>query len=301
LADGHPRARVSGKPVLGASYQLYRNTETNETIVRTVGYALPAVLHTHIEAVEPTTYFASTRVIQETPHRRSFGAAPADADAASDKLVTGLSSRAGQVMPSFLHWLYGTSSFVPVKSQNSLVVVGMSDQYPSPDDLYYFVDFYRSDAAQDAVFNVPWFNVVKLNDGGYNQDKPSLDPNIASVGGGKSLLPDGEPAPGDALLALLRYSMDLPTVPETISISYIITDEMSVPVQYATRLCYMFAQVGLRGVTILVASGSDGIGAGKCEDESGNVRFLASFPSTCTCDILTSSTQRRYKSLTRPP
>ncbi len=44
---------LTGVPVfqanelLGASYQLYQHAGTNDTILRTVGYALPTVLHTH--------------------------------------------------------------------------------------------------------------------------------------------------------------------------------------------------------------------------------------------------------------
>ena len=61
--------------LLGASYQLYRHAETNSTIMRTVGYALPAVLHAHIRAVAPTTYFTSTRMLRrQTSRRRSFRA-----------------------------------------------------------------------------------------------------------------------------------------------------------------------------------------------------------------------------------
>ena len=47
--------------LLGASYQLYRNMNTNETIIRTVGYSLPDVLHTHIQTVMLTTRFPQWR------------------------------------------------------------------------------------------------------------------------------------------------------------------------------------------------------------------------------------------------
>jgi tripeptidyl-peptidase-1 len=57
--------------LLGASYQLYRNAKTNDTIIHTVGYALPAVLHAHIQAIAPTTYFTSTRVTRRR-HRTSL-------------------------------------------------------------------------------------------------------------------------------------------------------------------------------------------------------------------------------------
>src|SRR6266702_5751862 len=63
--------------LLSASYQLYRQAKTNDTIIRTVGYALPTVLHTHIQAVAPTTDFASTRVLRKTP--RCHSVRPAEA------------------------------------------------------------------------------------------------------------------------------------------------------------------------------------------------------------------------------
>jgi tripeptidyl-peptidase-1 len=109
--------------LLGASYQLYRNTKTNDVIVRTVSYALPAVLHTHIQAVAPTMYFASKRVTWQTPRRRSFGTTPAQVQAL-------LSRDDGfQVMPQFLQWLYKTYAYVPsATDQNRLVLVGFHDE-----------------------------------------------------------------------------------------------------------------------------------------------------------------------------
>ncbi|KAF8266286.1 Pro-kumamolisin, activation domain-containing protein [Lactarius quietus] len=42
--------------LLGTSYHLYQHSETNETILRTIGYALPSALHAHVKTVAPTTY-----------------------------------------------------------------------------------------------------------------------------------------------------------------------------------------------------------------------------------------------------
>jgi tripeptidyl-peptidase-1 len=52
--------------LLGASYQTYRDTETNETVIRTVGYSLPTTLHEHVQTVAPTTYFGSPRPLRQT-------------------------------------------------------------------------------------------------------------------------------------------------------------------------------------------------------------------------------------------
>jgi tripeptidyl-peptidase-1 len=107
---------VAGVPVsqanelLGASYQLYYHAGTNETILRTVGYALPAALHIHVQTVAPTTAFTSTRLLQQTPRSRSSGAAAQAANVAtSGEPVDVLSRRDEQyVEPSFLRWLYDT-------------------------------------------------------------------------------------------------------------------------------------------------------------------------------------------------
>jgi hypothetical protein len=88
--------------ILGASYQIYRHIEMNETIDRTVGYALPAVLHGHVLTVSQTTVFAFPRMQRQTPRQRST------AGLASGEPVTGLSRRDFATTPMFLRWLYKT-------------------------------------------------------------------------------------------------------------------------------------------------------------------------------------------------
>src|SRR6266702_297902 len=108
---------VTGVPVsqvnklLGASYRLYQQARTNDTaILRTVGYGLPTMLHTHMQTVAPTTYFASTRTVTppQTSRRRSVGAAPVLQRVESREFVTVLSSRGPSITPSYLRWLYRT-------------------------------------------------------------------------------------------------------------------------------------------------------------------------------------------------
>jgi tripeptidyl-peptidase-1 len=76
-------------------------------------------------------------------------------------------------------------------------------------------------------------------------------------------------------------------LPQTISISYG-DDEHTVPRDYATHVCLLFGLLGARGVSILVASGDDGVGgpsdAGhdKCyAGPDGVSRFIAHFPGSC--------------------
>ena len=119
--------------LLGASHQLYRNMKTNETIVRTVGYSLPKILHTHVQTVMPTTCFSSVEVTVQTPHRGSFGPGPAQMQEASGTLGAVQARQPPAeppiVVPQNLRWLDGTEQYVPSPAaygpgQNSIAVVG---------------------------------------------------------------------------------------------------------------------------------------------------------------------------------
>ncbi|KAH9011822.1 subtilisin-like protein [Lactarius hengduanensis] len=268
--------------MLGASYQLYRHAKVNDTIIRTVSYALPEVLHAHIQAVAPTTYFASTRTLRQTSHRRSVEAEAAleEAEAASGKPVTVLSGRDDEVVtPSELRWLLG--------------VFGFRGDYPSETDLAVFMTHFRSDVRPPSLAT---FTVEQVNGGGYDPDNPGDEANLDvqyasamayptpiifySIGGlGKWVTNTGEPYSGDWWLESLDYLLEKTDIPQTISISYG-TDERTVPREYTSALCILFAQLGARGVSVLLPTGDDGVGE-NCKDDSGNVRFVPEFPASC--------------------
>ena len=78
---------------------------------------------------------------------------------------------------------------------------------------------------------------------------------------------------------LLSLSDDqLPTV---LSTSYGET-EQSVPRSYAQNVCFLYAQLGARGVSIIFGSGDSGVG-GSCQSNDGTNRtqFLPVFPASC--------------------
>ncbi|KAH8995830.1 subtilisin-like protein [Lactarius hatsudake] len=282
--------------MLGASYQLYRHAKVNDTIIRTVSYALPEVLHAHVQAIAPTTYFASTRTLRQTPRTRSVGAtaALAEAEAASGKPLPVLSSRAGAVTPSHLRWLYKTFAYVPTAAdRNSLGIFGFQKDYPSKTDLTMFMTNFRSDAQLPSLAT---FTVELVNGGRYDPDNPELEASIDvqyasamayptpiifySIGGLERWSADGsEPLPGDADLESLDYLLKKTAIPQTISISYG-TYERDIPREYARALCILFAQLGARGVSVLLPTGDDGVGE-DCEDKSGSVRFVTEFPASC--------------------
>ncbi|KAI9435318.1 subtilisin-like protein [Lactarius indigo] len=272
--------------LLRASYQLYGHVKKNMTLVRTIGYALPAALHEHVQIVAPTTSFDSPGTRWQMPRKRFGGAAAGLAAEAATGPGTMPSSRDINIgtVPSVLRSLYSTSEYVPVATdRNMLGIVGYLGQYPSPTDLTLFMNKYRTDGA-DATFTVE-----EVNNGGDDPNNPHAESNLNiqySQGIAypiKQIFYSTGPKPSgtdDLFLSWLEYVLDLEDIPQTISISYGY-NENDYARDQAKVVCGVFGQLGARGVSVLFASGDDGIGEGNCEDSSGNIRFIPIFPATC--------------------
>jgi len=140
---------ITGVPVsqanelLCASYQLYRQTWTNETkaILRTVSYALPVVLHAHVQTVAPN-------VLRFTAHATADSAPALQRRSSSDDECDfgGVRRDDGDVRPSFLRSLYKTQNYVPAAmGQNALGILGLGKEYPSQEDLTAFMTEYRTE------------------------------------------------------------------------------------------------------------------------------------------------------------
>jgi tripeptidyl-peptidase I len=88
----------------------------------------------------------------------------------------------------------------------------------------------------------------------------------------------------------LEFIMIQKTIPQTISTSYG-DDEQTVPRDYATSVCNMFAQLGAMGISVLFASGDGGVGGNSkantvtclSNDGTNRTEFLPIFPSSCVC------------------
>jgi tripeptidyl-peptidase-1 len=289
--------------MLGASYQVYRPSETNgTTILRTVGYALPTVLHSHVKTVVPTTYFASTRALRRTLRRRAVGVDTSSRQPLSSRGSDDDDDDEDEVDPSELRSLYRTAAYVPAAAdRNGLGIAGFFEDYANQEDLTNFMEECRKDALGAT------FEVVELNGAVNNPRKPGEEASqniqysqaiayptpqtFYITGGDVSILPDSNlPAADDADQVFLNYLLDEDIVPpQTISISYG-NREKNVPLAYADAICDLYARLGARGVTVLVASGNEGVGPrveGCITDtETGRVQFIIDFPASCMCIAL---------------
>ncbi|KAH8983961.1 subtilisin-like protein [Lactarius hatsudake] len=222
--------------LLGASYQLYTHTKSNETIVRTLGYSLPVVLHGHVQTVAPTTFFSSLVTQEQTPRKRSNVAA---------------------VRPGSRH---RTLAYVPsAMDRNKIAVTGYKKEYSSPADLTSYMLKYRPDGI-DATYATE-----SVNGGEYDPNNPGREANVdiqLSVGmtyPTPHIFYSTKASPNnEVLLVWLNAVLNQQNVPQTITMSYGTFGKTD----YAIEVCYLFAQLRARGTSALFATGDDGVGKG---------------------------------------
>ena len=285
--------------LLGASYQLYRNMKTNETIIRTIAYSLPDVLHRHVQTVMPTTHFSSMEMTVWTPRRHTFGPAPAEAEGASGKPGTVQARQPPPepppetpiVYPGELRWIYGTTTYEPMgyhPGQNSIAVLGI--QPPRKQDLKIFMDKYGTTRGGTASYTV-W---DEDGDPAVNQDEGPDEDSTVAVEYAMAMAfptplafyqirntPPGQM--GDPFLGFVLASVFGGVPSQTIIISFNYFLESTIPPGYARLVCRYFSELGARGASVLVASGNDGVGPEVCD------KFEVGFPSDQKSTRLNSS------------
>ena len=154
--------------------ELYRHAETNNTILRTISYALPAALQAQVQTVVPTTYFGSEspRTLRKTPRMHPGGAVAVGAP----RGVTSRDYVDNYVEPEYLRWPYYSIGYVPRSTNRNMIgVTGYHGEYPSPTDLRLFIEKYRPDGLSAT------YSVIQINGGGYDPSTPGDEPSISST------------------------------------------------------------------------------------------------------------------------
>lgn len=210
------------------------------------------------------------------------------------------------VTPDCKRKLYGTMDYVPrAADKQSIATTNFLNQTVLLADITLFMQKFRPDAV-NVSDNITMISI----DGGdltqtLTEEKISLKKgseanldvnNIASMAhpipltayhtGGMPPFQPSDSTPrntNEPYLDWLEYVLGQEQVPSVISSSYG-DDEDTVPRSYAERVCHGFAQLGARGVTVVVSSGDRGVGEdGECttNDGSNRQRFIARFPASC--------------------
>ncbi|KAI4250164.1 MAG: hypothetical protein L6R40_000336 [Gallowayella cf. fulva] len=306
---------VDVEALLATKYSVYKHADGTH-VVRAPTWSLPTHLHKHIDTVQPTNSF-----FRAAPKKSNVMPVASDAQDMSQlaavqrikatnpspDLTVAQACNVSAVTPLCLRTLYGTVNYKPkVPGKNKVGLTNYLGETNNRSDVYLFLQQFRPEASQ-AAFQFE----IQVIANGDNQQTPNnitqlaagkdlegnLDaetilgidyptPLIAyNTGGSPPFKPD-ENTPtntNEPYLTWVRYVLAQRDLPQIISTSYG-DDEQTVPEAYARRVCNEFAQLGARGVSLLFASGDDGVGgAGTCftNDGKNTSTFLPSFPDGC--------------------
>ncbi|KAG9239626.1 putative Tripeptidyl-peptidase sed2 [Amylocarpus encephaloides] len=270
--------------------------------IRALRYSVPLSVAPHITMIQPTTRFG-----QMMPERNNvFIVGPdAHANVANAPAVPNLAvdpSCDYKITPACLRAMYNVGDYRADPRAGSLFgVSGYLNQYAKYDELKEFLKTFAPYARRQS------FDYVKVNGGKDTQNDPTISDleanldmqyaaslgfkeriNYYSVGGRGPLVPDLdqptlEDNQNEPYLEFLTYltGLDDKKLPQTLTTSYG-EDEQSVPESYSKKVCKMFGELGMRGVSVLFSSGDTGVGSAcQTNDGKNTTRFLPIFPAAC--------------------
>lgn len=264
-------------------------TETGESAVRTLKYSLPDILKGHVDMVQPTTFFGLRAMRSTISEHHALDTSSLKTESAqAAQAVTGCTGTT--ITPKCLSNLYSYAS-ATAYSNGLMGIAGFLKQWPFKSDLTTFMKSYATQGNAAQTFSCTLINGGTCPQTGTPGVEANLDvqyaraitesiPNVYySVGGSPPWLGTGTNT-NEPYLEFLNYllALDASALPNTVSISYG-DDEDTVPLDYATNVCNLFAQLGARGVSVLVASGDSGVGT-TCTSGSTKT-FTTSFPASC--------------------
>ncbi|RDW77724.1 hypothetical protein BP6252_05777 [Coleophoma cylindrospora] len=294
--------------LLDTKYFVYKHQEDGTSLVRTPRWSLPAHLHQHIHAIQPTNSFfrpgaqkSQIMRVMNVPELSIARVANSGNDALSKACNT------TEMTPSCLRTLYGTLDYTPsALNGNQIALTNYLDEANNRSDISIFLQKYRPDAVS-AAYNF----TVQIVANGDNQQTPNnaseldagkdqegnLDAETIigltyptnlttyNTGGSPPFVSDmmSPTNTNEPYLVWLQYVLNQTTLPQVISTSYG-DNEQTVPRSYAEAICNGFAQLGARGVSVLFASGDNGVGkSGDCFTNDGKNKsaFLPEFPASC--------------------
>ncbi|KAF2110282.1 peptidase S8/S53 domain-containing protein [Lophiotrema nucula] len=292
--------------LLDTEYHNYRHDD-GHMVARTTHWSLPRHLHRHIDTIQPTNSFFRAAAQKADWVVTDEAEEPASYQTPSDPAVAKVCN-VTSVTPECFATLYKTKGYKAKGGPKSSVgFTNYLGEIPIRPDTKLFLQKYRPEAVSSA-YSFKQYSI----DGGPVQDGPltynqstvegiSNEANLDvqaisgiswpikitsySTGGSPPFIPDlSTPTnTNEPYLAWVNWLLEQKSFPKVISTSYG-EPEQSIPPSYAKRVCAQFAQVGVRGTSLLFSSGDRGVGGtGKCfsNDGKNTFKFLGDFPVSC--------------------
>lgn len=294
----------SAERLLDTEFYVFEH-EDGSRLVRTPEWSLPLHLHEHVDTIQPTTSF-----FRSSAQKFDYLELPEwdDPDYTPPSNATiNAACNITSVTPECFMTLYSTKGYeVKAAGDNRIGFNNFLGEVPIRPDTAKFLGKYRPEAvcgaaeyqqisiASGPTQNGP-LNSTQLAAGTSREANLDVEAIIGiswptpvtaySTGGSPPFIPDiiTPTNTNEPYLVWVNYVLGLSSIPQVISTSYG-DDEQSVPQSYALRVCQQFAQLGARGVSLLFASGDDGVGTNQtCFSNDGKnmSMFLPNFPASC--------------------
>ncbi|KAF8208582.1 family S53 protease [Mycena galopus ATCC 62051] len=266
--------------MLDTNYELFTHVESGNQIIRTLSVSIPEELTAHIEALHPATGFGRPLTVGQpifTANDRPSVNASLLPDAVPASCAT-------TVTPACLQAMYGIPTTPATQKTNSIAVAGFIEQFAQTADLKSFLTRFRTDISSSTTF------ATRLFDGGKNTQSAAdagIEANLdiqytvgLATGVPVTFVSGGETFSDGALegfLDIINNLSGLTTVPQVLTTSYG-EDEPDQSSANANKLCQAYAAYGVRGGSILFASGDGGVAGGQSQSCTN---FISAFPSGC--------------------
>ncbi|KAF7335256.1 Tripeptidyl-peptidase sed2 [Mycena sanguinolenta] len=300
--------------MLDTKYHIWKHATSGDYIVRTTSYSLPKDILDHVELIQPTTMFGTFKRLKSTIHSISQANSQVQSQnqpPVSDP-VTGVTvdaSCGSTITITCLQQMYNAVGYTPSADVgNSVGIAGYLGDFANRADLQsFFEDQVPAAAAANATYNFvsvagklcflgfsSWLTLSKAVS--THKIPTTLAWSLTSIlnlrsAGSPPFIPDVA-TPTDTnepYTDWLDFMLSYPNPPLAISTSYG-DDEQTVPESFAKRACAGFAQLGARGVSLMVASGDKGVGDANLNpatqtcftnDGQNRTQFLPGFPASC--------------------
>jgi tripeptidyl-peptidase-1 len=284
--------------LLDTKYSTYKH-EDGSQVVRTTEWSIPHHLHEHVDSIQPTTSF-----LRSAPKNVEYLSTRNPVQERASTAITDpkLCYQYG-VSPACFKALYKIDDYTPKAKDNKIGFTNYLAEVPIRPDLDKFLHKYVPKAKAGTAKLFPQISIAD----GPTQDGPLTPDQIGNATSKEANLdvqaihgvaypipvtsystggsPPSDPVDNDnePYEVWLNYILAQKSIPQVISTSYA-DEEQTVPYSYASRVCRQFAQLGARGVSLLFASGDNGVGTnGTCLSNDGlnTTMFLPLFPSGC--------------------
>lgn len=249
--------------LLQTKFYDYKSTTTGEVRTLTLQYSVPQTLIGYIETIQPTTDFGE---VQGLPRIQAYLSPEATSPGNT------------QITPACLQSLYGLPAARVDKTSPGIAVPGFVNEYANHADLSLFLKQFRPDLNPQ-----PSFTVASVDGGLNDQSQPGVEANLDTQytvgltnGIENTFISSGLPTV-QGLLDVISYVANLPNPPTVLSTSYGF-NENALTSSNVNSVCNAFAQLGARGVSVIVASGDGGVAGFKSHNCS---TFVPTFPASC--------------------